>query len=293
MSPERKIRLLHVARLAGVSTSTASRALRGDSRIKAETAARVRAAAEKLDFRPDPTARTLRTQTRELHGLVIDLEVADNPASRVSWLKFLNAAVLELNQRKAAALWTISNDPKALNDLPISTLTVLTMRRDGPWLQRPKGLPSFGVIGPPLTASTDANVFLYRDDSAIVHAAFAELRAAGSKHPVLLDVVENPDLTQQLHTALSRGADGFFAVGFETTAITAILAELIDKHLPLVSFAEGWVESAVDRTITTISMDAEAIGMMWARSITSAEDTEEQVAEAIPWTLHRRLSTHH
>ena len=43
-----------VARESGVSVATVSRALAGDPRVDAGTASRVRAAAERLDYRPDP-----------------------------------------------------------------------------------------------------------------------------------------------------------------------------------------------------------------------------------------------
>ncbi len=48
-----------VAKLAGVSASTVSRALRDLPKVSAETRARVRAAADKLDYHPNPAASTL------------------------------------------------------------------------------------------------------------------------------------------------------------------------------------------------------------------------------------------
>lgn len=48
-----------VARLAGVSRSTVSRALQNDARLTAATCERVRQAAEKLGYRPNPFVRTL------------------------------------------------------------------------------------------------------------------------------------------------------------------------------------------------------------------------------------------
>jgi LacI family gluconate utilization system Gnt-I transcriptional repressor len=54
--------LADVARLAGVSQMTASRALRGESRVDAEMAQRVQQASEKLGYVPDPAARALASQ---------------------------------------------------------------------------------------------------------------------------------------------------------------------------------------------------------------------------------------
>ncbi len=58
-SPQRVATLTDVARLAGVSVSTASKALNGRRQVKAETRARVIAAAERLAFTPNALARGL------------------------------------------------------------------------------------------------------------------------------------------------------------------------------------------------------------------------------------------
>ncbi len=63
--------LRDVARRSGVSVSTASRALRGSERVSAATQAKVRAAAEALGYRPNASARALRTARSEFIGLVV------------------------------------------------------------------------------------------------------------------------------------------------------------------------------------------------------------------------------
>ncbi|HYF95670.1 MAG TPA: LacI family DNA-binding transcriptional regulator [Symbiobacteriaceae bacterium] len=72
--------LLHVAKLAGVSKATASRVLNGtDSgvRISDQTRERVRAAAQKLDYRPNAAARALGSR-RSGHIAVV-LPAAPEP----------------------------------------------------------------------------------------------------------------------------------------------------------------------------------------------------------------------
>ena len=63
--------LREVAQACGVSVSTASRALAGSPRVSAGTARRVRAAAERLGYRPNAAARALRTSRTNLVGLVV------------------------------------------------------------------------------------------------------------------------------------------------------------------------------------------------------------------------------
>jgi len=63
--------LRQVAQLSGVSISTASRALNGSDRVSGVTVAKVRAAATELGYRPNASARALRTARSQFVGLVV------------------------------------------------------------------------------------------------------------------------------------------------------------------------------------------------------------------------------
>jgi DNA-binding LacI/PurR family transcriptional regulator len=73
---ERRIRLEDVARLAGVSPTTVSRALRNDPRISESTRAEVRHAANRLGYIPDARASSLRGRATSILGLLLP-EVTD------------------------------------------------------------------------------------------------------------------------------------------------------------------------------------------------------------------------
>ncbi|MFI6348549.1 LacI family DNA-binding transcriptional regulator [Streptomyces sp. NPDC050560] len=60
-----------VARLAGVSASTVSRALSGHPYVEAELRERIRALADELGYRPNPLARGLRSSRSNTIGLII------------------------------------------------------------------------------------------------------------------------------------------------------------------------------------------------------------------------------
>ena len=66
-----RAKLNDVARRAGVSKSTASRALNGVGELSAETRDAVVRAARALDYRPSPVARSLRTRRSKTIGLVV------------------------------------------------------------------------------------------------------------------------------------------------------------------------------------------------------------------------------
>ncbi|MFM6940597.1 MAG: LacI family DNA-binding transcriptional regulator [Candidatus Planktophila sp.] len=86
--------LKDVASAAGVSSATASLVLNGraDGRVSLELAAKVEQAAEKLDYRPNLVARSLRTQVSKTLGLISN-DVATSPfagamlagAKEVAW----------------------------------------------------------------------------------------------------------------------------------------------------------------------------------------------------------------
>jgi LacI family transcriptional regulator len=71
MTKPRPATLTEVAERAGVSLTTASKAINGKSRVSEETRARVMAAARELSFTPNPIARGLTTGRTSTVGLII------------------------------------------------------------------------------------------------------------------------------------------------------------------------------------------------------------------------------
>lgn len=68
---KRHLTLAEVAEVAGVSTSTVSRALGDNPRIPAATRQRIRKLARDLGFEPNISARSLRTRSSKLVGVVV------------------------------------------------------------------------------------------------------------------------------------------------------------------------------------------------------------------------------
>jgi LacI family transcriptional regulator len=101
-----RVRLADVARAAGVSKSTASRALNdADVVMRPETRAAVRAAADRLGYRPHAGARALTRGDTGALGLAIpDLT---NPV----WARIVRAAVERARERDFAVLLIEDQDP--------------------------------------------------------------------------------------------------------------------------------------------------------------------------------------
>ncbi len=90
--------MAEVARRAGVSLSTVSRALAGNPAISEETRRVVRAAAEQLDYRVDAAGSSLRTGLTRTIGVVIPLSHAANQSfSDPFFLEILGAVADELS----------------------------------------------------------------------------------------------------------------------------------------------------------------------------------------------------
>ena len=98
MKPARRrpITLREVAQRAGVSPTTASFVLAGrdDMRISADARLRVRRAADELDYRPNLTARSLRTKVTQTIALVSDT-IATGPYGGAMVRGALSAALEE------------------------------------------------------------------------------------------------------------------------------------------------------------------------------------------------------
>ncbi len=71
VAPRRRPTIQDLARAAGTSPSTASRALSGNGYVGAEVRARVLAAAETIGYVPDNNARSLRNRTSQAVGVLI------------------------------------------------------------------------------------------------------------------------------------------------------------------------------------------------------------------------------
>jgi len=86
MQSTRRVTLTDVASRAGVSTTTASYILNGRSaqmRIHPDTEKRVREAVAELDYRPNRTARNLRTASTKTIGLISDFLAGGHYASQM------------------------------------------------------------------------------------------------------------------------------------------------------------------------------------------------------------------
>lgn len=119
-----RIRLSDVAVVAGVSLSTASKALNGNPRISEATRLRVEEAAARLDFRPNALAQSFASGRSRTVGVLA--HHASNTFSR----PVLVGAVVALGEQQQAAL-VLDGDVRAHREMRESIRALTDRRIDG------------------------------------------------------------------------------------------------------------------------------------------------------------------
>jgi LacI family transcriptional regulator len=163
-----------VAASAGVSVSTASRALSGSPRVSDDTRQRIRATADALGYRPNATARALRTSQSQLVGLVVTnlvnasfhviAEVVQRRLSEQGYQLVLSitggdagderSALRTLVDHNATGVILVSSDSEATHELKRLGLPVVHLAR------RPDDPAGDCVLGDDMTGARLATKYL-------------------------------------------------------------------------------------------------------------------------------------
>lgn len=318
-----RIKLAQVALAAGVSTSTASMALRDDPRVAQKTRTKVREVAVQLGYQPDAAARTLREGTVPLVGVLLDAN--DRSSTGVTrtlfWALFVEAITTELSRHGVAVVCVESRAVQSLWKLPLQGL-VLACSNPGD-VELPAN-PPFGLMLASRASSELPNLttcehnFAQMASDAVCHLYERGAQRVAMLDPgVHLDVIgdmtdayrancqergiqptfipwEADGLPVALQQALSKGTDAIFAPWGPTAAILAAASELgvsIPGDLQLVVVAEGIVESATTPTVTTVSYDADSSARIIAETIVHSLAGDGGGPQTLPHKLTPRAST--
>ena len=199
MALRRSVTLEDVARRAGVSRTTASYILNGHSaqmRISPDTEARVRGAATDLDYRPNRSARSLRTRRTATVGLISDQIAGEQYGS--SMLTGASIAARELDH--LVVMGESGGDPE-LERLLIEEMVdrhvdgVVYATRTARTIRLPAGLRGVRAVLLNCEDPTAQVACVLPDDEGGGRLAAAELVAAGLVHVWVLGVDPVPDAT--------------------------------------------------------------------------------------------------
>jgi LacI family transcriptional regulator, repressor for deo operon, udp, cdd, tsx, nupC, and nupG len=173
--------LEEVARLAGVSTATVSRALSGRGRLSEQTRVRVRAAADELGYVASASASGLATGRTRSIGVLVPL------VDRWFFAKVLDGIGGALAPRGYdITLYNVTDDPRqragllqtSLRRGRVDAVVALALGLDEAEIDRllALGLPAVGLGTPSPRLST-----LRVDDVAVAHTATAHLLGLGHR----------------------------------------------------------------------------------------------------------------
>jgi LacI family transcriptional regulator len=306
----RRAKLNDVARRAGVSSSTASRALNGIGELSDETRDAVTRAAEDLQYRPSPLARTLRTRRSGTVGLVV-------PTVAHSFYAALTNGAQRMLEEHGYRLILIDSgeDPKTLT---AAVQTLLDHEVDGILMSTaPVGAKKFNVL-------LDGTPCVFIDELApgagVGNVALENARGmgllvdhvAGHGHEVIgylggpndrtsgaerlrgfLEAMDHnrlevfPELSRECEWTIASGfahAEALLAQDRRPTALITASGELalgalvaarranlsIPGHLALASFDDLYFAPLLEPSLTAIAYDTPSVGQAGARLLLAA-----------------------
>ncbi|MGW5781828.1 LacI family DNA-binding transcriptional regulator [Streptomyces sp. NPDC003863] len=208
--PIPRVRLVDVAREAGLSKTTVSAALNGTGRLSPEVREKARETARRMGYRPNATARRLRTGRARLIGYVVG-EFADTP-----WTTFLESpyfarltgttAAAALRRGYAVVLLPAGSLQSEWADLSLDAVVVADPVADDPVVE--------GLLAAGIPVFTDRSVeglpgayWVDVDAGGAVREALDHLWQQGARRPVLVV----PDSTTRFHTEVYAAHRGWCA----------------------------------------------------------------------------------
>ena len=317
-----RAKLNDVARHAGVSKSTASRALNGVGELSVQTREAVVRAAQVLDYRPSPVARSLRTRRSKTIGLVVPT------VTHSFYAAVTNGAQMSLQDRGYRLILVDSGeDPETLTG---AVLTLLDHEVDGILMSTaPVGADQFNALldGTPCVFIDElapgagvGNVVLENQrgmELLVDHIAGHGHRRIGflggpnnrtsgveRLHGFREAMVRNgldieADLVGECEWTIASGFDharALLALGRPPTALITASGELalgalvaarrarvsIPGDLALACFDDLYFAPLLEPSLTSIAYDARAIGQDGARLLLAAIENDHA-----PWSEAR------
>ncbi|MEU3074214.1 LacI family DNA-binding transcriptional regulator [Streptomyces laurentii] len=196
--PLPRVRLVDVAREAGLSKTTVSAALNGTGRLSPAVREKARETARRMGYRPNATARRLRAGRARLIGYVVG-EFADVPWTSLESPYFarLTAATAATSLRRgyAVVLLPAGSLQSEWADLSLDAVIVADPVADDPVVE--------DLLAARIPVLSDRSVegrsgayWVDVDAGGAVGEALDHVRAQGARRPVLVV----PDSTTRFHT---------------------------------------------------------------------------------------------
>ena len=304
---ERRVTLAHVAKAAHVSVSTASAALRGATRIYAETAAHVQEVAAGLGYRANSAAAGLRRGDPELVGLLLSKAAfeSDPTSPRLFWPRFL-AGFADGLAAEGHGMVVVTEDSKPL--LARTPIRAVAMAAD-PNVDGRSVVP----FGTPVLrwGAPAAGPFAGHDYEQIADLVMGRLHGVGRGHAALVFAdTQIPGMTamrdaleshahargiavtvcgadeDSLSGALAAGADAVVTPGTDVPGILRRVAAAgrgVPADVSVVSISEGDVVSQIVPAVTHVDLQGRESGRAVAAQCLRLMRGEPEAAVVLPF----------
>jgi len=302
-----------VAALAGVGIKTVSRVINDEPNVSPETIARVKSAAEQLDFRPDVNAGNLRRTDRKTRTIGLVVGSVANPFSGA-----VNRGVEDVAASRGIAVFASSLDDDASREATIvgemlrrrvDGLILTTVRKNQSYLvpeqrrgtvlvfvdRNPSGIDADVV----LTNNAEASAAAVRHLQSHGHRAIAylgdraELWTAQERRRGFQSVADNGPVVENLHdsasaydaaVALLRGDNPptafFSSQNLVTIGVIQALRELgLQREVALVGFDDIPLGDMLEPGVTVVAQDPYAIGSLAAERVFARLDGDHSDSE--------------
>ena len=304
-----------VAALAGVGIKTVSRVINDEPNVSAETIARVRSAAERLDYRPDIHAGNLRRTDRKTRTLGLVVGSVANPFSGA-----VSRGVEDVAASRGTAVFASSLDDDASREATIVSemlrrrvdgLILTTVRKNQSYLvpeqrrgtvlvfvdRQPGGIDADSVV----TNNAEAASVATRHLQSHGHRAIAylgdraELWTASERRRGFLSAAEPGLVIENLHDETSAYQATLAALRSDTPptaffssqnlvtigAIRALRELGLQREVAIVGFDDIPLGDMLEPGITVVAQDPYAIGSLAAERVFARLDGDRSESEVL------------
>ena len=314
-APTVRATMRDVAALAGVGIKTVSRVINDEPNVSADTIARVRSAADRLDYRPDIYAGNLRRTDRKTRTLGLVVGSVANPFSGA-----VNRGVEDVAASRGTAVFASSLDDDASREADIvsemllrrvDALILTTVRRNQSYLvpeqrrgtvlvfvdRTPTGIDADVVVTNNAEAAGTATTHLlshghrsiaYLGDRAELWTAQERRRgflAAGGSGPVIENLHDEQSAFEATLALLQSAtpptalfsSQNLVSIG----AIKALRHLGLQREIALVGFDDIPLADMIEPGVTVIAQDPYAIGSVAAERVFARLDGDASESETV------------